>query len=293
MKKKKKNLSQQKLRHLPENDNSYLDTMKGTNSSNDRLILLQNMEINSNEYVSCDVFFREWNRRPDDQVAFKKNPKLSVITETVFGEMCRSATASLVSQMVNTNLEAQKLRLRQHRPFMSIKSFEWQDKVSFCSLIRFNWRVPARVPLFSLRLEGTSESHVATAGGCQRLLTHYRGREVRNSIYRYRKIHIDYRSKFSYRFISSISIIYGNTRDEVVILTHCSLGCGSHFKHIIFKLIIQDSSLGTHFEIALRWMPGNTFDVKSTLAQVKSSTKPLPEPMWTQIYVTTWCSVGN
>ena len=29
---------------------------------------------------------------------------------------------------------------------------EWQDKVSFCLLIRFNWRVPARVPLFSLGL---------------------------------------------------------------------------------------------------------------------------------------------
>ena len=35
-----------------------LDTMKGINSSNDRLIILrQNVEINSNEYVSCDVFF--------------------------------------------------------------------------------------------------------------------------------------------------------------------------------------------------------------------------------------------
>ena len=43
------------------------------------------------------------------------------------------------------------------------------------------------------------------------MLTHYCRREVRNSIYRYRKIHIDYRSKFSYRFISFISIIYGNT----------------------------------------------------------------------------------
>ena len=79
-----------------------------------------------------------------------------------------------------------------------------------------NWRVPwprpAGVPLFSLGLEvPRSLSHVATAGGCQRLLTHYRRREVRNSIYRYRKIYIDYRSKFSYRFISSISIIYGNT----------------------------------------------------------------------------------
>ena len=55
--------------------------------------------------------------------------------------------------------------------------------------------------------------HVATAGGW---LTRYRPREVRNSIYRYRKIHIDYRSKFLYRFISSISIIYGNTSAKQV-----------------------------------------------------------------------------
>ena len=56
------------------------------------------------------------------------------------------------------------------------------------------------------------------------MLTHYRRREVRNSIYRYRKIHIDYRSKFSYRFISSISIIYGNTNarpitGQVIVVT--------------------------------------------------------------------------
>ena len=57
------------------------------------------------------------------------------------------------------------------------------------------------------RTQGTVV-HVATAGGW---LTRYRPREVRNSIYRYRKIHIDYRSKFLYRFISPISIIYANT----------------------------------------------------------------------------------
>ena len=34
----------QELRHLPENDNSYLDTMTGTNSSYDRLILCQMWE---------------------------------------------------------------------------------------------------------------------------------------------------------------------------------------------------------------------------------------------------------
>ena len=75
----------------------------------------------------------------------------------------------------------------------------------------FNWCVrwlrQARVPLFSLGLR-VLEVHVATGGGW---LTRYRPREVRNSIYRYRKIHIDYRSKFLYRFISPILIIYGNT----------------------------------------------------------------------------------
>ena len=56
-KKKKKSVVKRKLRHLPENDNSYLDTMTGTNSSNDVLILRRNVEINSNWYFSYDVFF--------------------------------------------------------------------------------------------------------------------------------------------------------------------------------------------------------------------------------------------
>ena len=55
--KKKKNLAQQKLCHLPENDNCYLDTMTGTNSSSDKLILRRNVEINSNEYFSATYFF--------------------------------------------------------------------------------------------------------------------------------------------------------------------------------------------------------------------------------------------
>ena len=45
--------------------------------------------------------------------------------EALFGEMCHSTTAGLISRMVNTNLEAQKL----HRPFMSIKSFEQTQQV--------------------------------------------------------------------------------------------------------------------------------------------------------------------
>ena len=75
----------------------------------------------------------------------------------------------------------------------------------------FNWRVrwprPVRIPLFSLGLKVLG----VACGHSGRLLTHYRPREVRNSIYRYGQIHIDYRSKDSYRFILTISIIYGNT----------------------------------------------------------------------------------
>ena len=40
----------------PKDNDTYWDTMTGTNSSNDRLILHQNLEINSNEYFSYDIF---------------------------------------------------------------------------------------------------------------------------------------------------------------------------------------------------------------------------------------------
>ena len=105
--------------------------------------------------------------------------------------------------------------LGQHPPFMSIKSFVhhsgWQEMMSLCSLIRLIGVCADRDQPEFLCSRSDSRClgvHVATAGGW---LTRYRPREVRNSIYRYRKIHIDYRSKFLYRFISSISIIYGNT----------------------------------------------------------------------------------
>ena len=42
-------------------------------------------------------------------------------------------------------------------------------------------------------------------------------------------------------------------------------------------------------EIALRWMPQNTFNDKSTLVQIMTSdNKPLSELMLPQIYVATW-----
>ena len=130
----------------------------------------------------------------------------------VFGTMppmCRSCPDVNKLRGMETTI------LGQHRPFMSIKSFVqhsgWQEMVSLCSLIRLIGVCADRdQPEFLCSRSDSRhlEVHVATAGGW---LTRYRPREVRNSIYRYRKIHIDYRSKYLYRFISPISIIYGNT----------------------------------------------------------------------------------
>ena len=44
--------------------------------------------------------------------------------------------------------------------------------------------------------------------------------------------------------------------------------CGSNFRSVIFKHIIQNSSLGTQCEIVLRWIQQNLMNEKSTLVQV-------------------------
>ena len=44
--------------------------------------------------------------------------------------------------------------------------------------------------------------------------------------------------------------------------------CGDYFKSVLFKLLIQNSSLGAHCKIVLRWMPQNLMSEKSTLVQV-------------------------
>ena len=120
-------------------------------------------------------------------------------------------------------LDVNKLRgmdttiLGQHRPYrikLFVQHSGWQEMVSLCSLIcLIGVSADRDQPEFLCSRSDSRylEVHVATAGGW---LTPYRPSEVRNSIYRYRKIHIDYRSKFLYRFISPISIIYGNTSSE-------------------------------------------------------------------------------
>ena len=85
--------------------------------------------------------------------------------------------------------------------------------------------------------------------------------------------------------------------------------CGSISKCIIFKLIIQNSCLVTHCEIALRGMLQNLTNKKSLLVQVITwchqttshylnqcyppDNKPLFEPMLTHIYVTILVQLGH
>ena len=227
--------------------------MTGTNSSNERLILRQNMEINSNWYFPYDVFSgmkssTMWNGNAIAQSSRKMSwvqryfkyqwytifNGLSTIIDVIlhlfiicndlwcqlpfFLQTFRrngSAVFGTMPPMCPSCLDINKLRgmnttiLGQHRPFMSIKSFVqhsgWQEMVSLCLLIRLiGVCADHDQPEFLCSRSDSRylEAHVATAGGW---LTRYRPREVRNSIY------IDYRSKFLYRFILPISIIYGNT----------------------------------------------------------------------------------
>ena len=44
--------------------------------------------------------------------------------------------------------------------------------------------------------------------------------------------------------------------------------CGSNIKSLSFKLILQNSSLGAHFEISLRWMLKHLTNEKSLFVQV-------------------------
>ena len=138
----------------------------------------------------------------------------------------RSAVFSKIPQMCCGCLDVHKCRGQMLRFWNNFGLSCWLNRLYnstqrvtkdgvplFANL--FNWRVrwplPAIVPLFSLGLKVPR----SPCGHSGRLLTRYRPCEVRNSIYWYRKIHINYRSKFSYRFISSILIIYGNTNNDL------------------------------------------------------------------------------
>ena len=101
----------------------------------------------------------------------------------VFGkmpQMCRGCPD------VNKHRVIDAAILRQHRPFMSIKSFVrhsgWQEMVSLCSLIRLiGVCADCDQPVF---LCSRSDSrylgvHVATAGGCSLIIANVRLEETR------------------------------------------------------------------------------------------------------------------
>ena len=62
--------------------------------------------------------------------------------------------------------------------------------------------------------------------------------------------------------------------------------CSRSFRRIIFKLIIQNSSLSAHCGIALRWMPQNLTNEKSTQVQVMAwrhqATSHHPSQCWSR-----------
>ena len=66
--------------------------------------------------------------------------------------------------------------------------------------------------------------------------------------------------------------------------------CGSNFKSAISQHMLQIKCMSTSCKINLKGMPHNILDGKSTMVKVKAwpGTKPLPEPMFTQIYATIW-----
>ena len=69
--------------------------------------------------------------------------------------------------------------------------------------------------------------------------------------------------------------------------------CGGNLERFIFKLIIQNSTLGTNCEIDLRWvnimeLPEWDVNIGSGNGLVPSGNKPLPEIMLTAIYVVVW-----
>ena len=62
-----------------------------------------------------------------------------------------------------------------------------------------------------------------------------------------------------------------------------------NFRWAIFNLILVNDGWGIFYEIALRWMPLDLTDDKSTLVQVMAwCRQALPEPMFTQLYVAKW-----
>ena len=64
--------------------------------------------------------------------------------------------------------------------------------------------------------------------------------------------------------------------------------CNSNFKNIIFKLIMQNSNLGTRCKIAIRWMPQNLTNEKATLVQLMAPCCQAWTIMWANVDPDLW-----
>ena len=134
-----------------------------SNTYNIRFIMVYRMIID----VILQVFiicYDLWCQHPFLKKSFRHNGN------AVFGKMpqlCRGCPD------VNKHRGMEAAILRQHRPFMSIKSFVqhsgWQEKVSLCSLIRLIGVCADRDQPDFLCARSDSRYigvHVATVGGC-------------------------------------------------------------------------------------------------------------------------------
>ena len=127
-----------------------------SNTSDIRFLMVYRtmIDVNLHLFIICIDL---WCQLPFFSQTFRHNGN------AVFGmmpPMCRSCPDVNKLRGMDTTI------LGQHRPFMSIKSFVqhsgWQEMGVPMLANPFNWRVrwprPARVPLFSLGLQGTSKS---------------------------------------------------------------------------------------------------------------------------------------
>ena len=128
-------------------------------------------------------------------------------------------------------------------------AFSWMKMYKF--RLRFHWSLFRRVPL-------TIFQHSSDYGLVQ----------VRRQAIIWTDDDPVYRCKYASLGLNELRIEVPFCK--TLHLTHWPLGrSGNSFKAIIFKLIVQNNSLGTYNEIVLKWMPQKiTYHLKSILVHV-------------------------
>ena len=81
--------------------------------------------------------------------------------------------------------------------------------------------------------------------------------------------------------------IYKNGTSSINSISLAPGRYGTNFENTILILIKHNSSLGTPSEIALKWLPQNITNGSGN-GLVLVGIKPLPEPMFVQIYLPIW-----